>query len=398
MTQYQQLIHEYLDGSIEAYQENILFDELARDSSLRREFQEQMALHRTAASDMAAISTPAELGNEVFAAIGISTTPFADVPAKTIASNRTFKTWTSIFTGMFAIVVLYFLTARTEDSFKGNPENSSALSAKNAVPKTGNESQIQPENNADRNVNGNIAENNVSQSSATVLKENSIKNPVSFKNSEKTEKQKGAFKNQGNQGLENDNSAEKFTGIYYVNALPSNSYVLSASANQFASGKTLAQFLNEILQTYPVTVQVNGATSFKSFDNFTIDALYDYSAVDKFGVEAGRESFEQNFTQSVNGELLKTTKLMSGATAGIVYRRLLPQFSAIENLVPFAQIYIGSPLTGGVATVLNKLTAGAMYKANDRIYIILGGEFAATPLSKQYNSRTQMTFGAGINF
>ncbi|HYF04050.1 MAG TPA: hypothetical protein VEC36_11775, partial [Patescibacteria group bacterium] len=145
----------------------------------------------------------------------------------------------------------------------------------------------------------------------------------------------------------------------------------------------------------PFALQLHGASADFKNANLTFLALYDVSAADRFGLEAGRENFIQNFSQSVNGQTIRTTQLVPVTTLGVVYQRSLSGIISSDWLVPFAQGYLGSSAEG---VILTKLSTGANIRVTGSFILMLGAEAAYAPLSKQYNSRYQLVAGAGMQF
>jgi hypothetical protein len=381
MAQYQRLIHDYLDGTIEPYMEEMLFDELARDNTLRREFHEQMAIHRSASSDMASISTPGDLGNQVFATLGISAVPVSDVRLP-LTARRSFKTFTSLFAGAFTVMLVYFLTAQLGDSPK--------------VVKTAADVKIPQEKIAENPVQ--IASNSEGENLLKETSQNVFSTNNSFKNIALKPNSNGDFKaEKSTENVQPDFLQHTFNGISSVNALPSDSYSLKTGTQTPLSTQSLPDFINSLLKTYPANVEVNFASTDLKKVNWTGTFLYDLSPADKFGLEAGYENFQQTITQSVNGTITKDTKLTPNVTVGLVYRRLIPEFSPFKSIVPFAQVYGGAATNGGI-TPLVKGKAGLVILPVDRVQLNFGYEAAIAPGSSRYNSRFQFFAGLGLGF
>lgn len=69
---YSDLIHEYLDGSLEGAEEETLFGSLAGDPELRNEFNQQMKIHLIASADMNAIAPPGFVTANIFSRLGFA--------------------------------------------------------------------------------------------------------------------------------------------------------------------------------------------------------------------------------------------------------------------------------------------------------------------------------------
>ncbi|MFC2130213.1 hypothetical protein ACFLSQ_02140 [Bacteroidota bacterium] len=69
---YSKLIHEYLDGQLNMVREDVLFAELAQNSELRVDFNQQVQLQNVALSDMRTISPPADSTNVIFSSLGFA--------------------------------------------------------------------------------------------------------------------------------------------------------------------------------------------------------------------------------------------------------------------------------------------------------------------------------------
>jgi len=94
--------------------------------------------------------------------------------------------------------------------------------------------------------------------------------------------------------------------------------------------------------------------------------------------------------------MAKKTKLTPNVTAGLVYRRLLPEFSPFQSIIPFAQVYGGFATNGGIAPMA-KVAGGVSVRPLNRIYVNFGVE-GAFSTSARYNSRYQIFAGLGLGF
>ena len=73
------LLFEYFEGGLNNSQENLLFEQLQEDSSLREEFNQQMKILMLARQDAGLITAPLESAESVFSALNINSSHFYSV-------------------------------------------------------------------------------------------------------------------------------------------------------------------------------------------------------------------------------------------------------------------------------------------------------------------------------
>ncbi len=93
---YERLIHDYLDEGLPEVEQETLFNELAKNSEMRSEFNKQLKIQQMARENFENIAPPLELTNRVFSIAGFSS-PYAYVQG--------FR-----FSYLFALIPLVFLT------------------------------------------------------------------------------------------------------------------------------------------------------------------------------------------------------------------------------------------------------------------------------------------------
>lgn len=77
--QHTELLHRFFDDGLEESLEDILFERMAVDPDLRREFLQHLKLHSMIQEDVASITTPSHVSQQLFVNLGL--TPPAHVPA-----------------------------------------------------------------------------------------------------------------------------------------------------------------------------------------------------------------------------------------------------------------------------------------------------------------------------
>ncbi|MBL7997468.1 MAG: hypothetical protein JNL32_02405 [Candidatus Kapabacteria bacterium] len=94
MTNIQQLLHDYTDGTLPHQMEEYLFAALAQSEDLRSELRNQRSVQNAAANDMASITPPSGAKADIFLRLGVALPPPVPVQPQPIANaSRTNRAW-----------------------------------------------------------------------------------------------------------------------------------------------------------------------------------------------------------------------------------------------------------------------------------------------------------------
>ncbi len=107
---YSDLIHKYFDEGLDGTSEDVLFERMANDADLRKEFAEHMKIHSFVKQDVMHITTPAVVTHGIFEQLGLH------IPAVENAVGIT-ATWFQRVGTAIAAYVPYAITALMTTSF-----------------------------------------------------------------------------------------------------------------------------------------------------------------------------------------------------------------------------------------------------------------------------------------
>jgi hypothetical protein len=331
-TPYSELIHRYLDGELPLDQQQQIFDELARNEELRREFGAELELHKAATSDMSAIIPPDTIRTSVFAALDIpssSTTP--EIVKAMAATSQSTAYAKVVYASMVVFSAAVWLVLRTytpNDSITSQTQHTKAHPSSIATI----------------------------ESSSTPIIGNS-KTTVIPRTNEVIERKSSMFETMA--------KAEHFT---------MNSELLSPSTTTFSPmpiRKT--QYLpinlmqeriislssptarlrqipidNEQLSDVPFYVQVQGITSIGQSYNtksYTLAAMYESGENQSFGIELYVDNYSRTESRKVNGVETSFSFKEQFTAIGASYRLTLPSVS-VGQFVPFVQSFAGATSNG----------------------------------------------------
>lgn len=411
---YSKLIHEYLDGQTNMVNEDILFAELAKNSDLRIEFNQQVQIQNVAMTDMRTISPPAESTNAVFSALGF-TIPSKEylnrISAKPADALRLSKTAGSTFANFWkkhaVTVAAIFLTAGlttsvfmlTDDRFA--PADIPVLSEliQKDIPTVSSQGE-KSENNLAVTPSANFAPNNHrsnTPSSPTVPVETETisasiaKTDINNLNSSQNIDINSAFRNEFSANMINSQMVDPIAELF--NLKP---------ARNFNEGNLA--LLVSYQNTTPTNIDINNNLMNNIETNINITALYKVGENWYVGATFGKENFAMNFNRDLNGEQLNyqqnPTLWYYGATA---------RYSAnLDNLVGFSISQFAKPYTQIFAGSTNMLgfmgsgQIGLTLTPYNNFAMNFGYEFKTYIYSVDQNieltNKNGFIFGAGLSF
>ena len=144
---YSKLIHEYIDSGLPSDSEFALFDELAKSSELRGEFNRQMKIHTLARQEMESITPPAQVTQSLFSSLGFDFPPKEEEPAEPIITPAQ-QSWYSKLKKYTPMVMIALLSSGVTSlffmSYNGNKLSSDSynLSSKTHNAKSANLTSI----------------------------------------------------------------------------------------------------------------------------------------------------------------------------------------------------------------------------------------------------------------
>lgn len=103
-----ELISLLVDSQLDKSQEDLLYRNISSDTEMQEELQELLAIRESVKKDKEAFSPPAELTNNVFAALGYSS-PYGTAPVDAVPVSKPEKQKTSFVKKMIPLMMLMFI-------------------------------------------------------------------------------------------------------------------------------------------------------------------------------------------------------------------------------------------------------------------------------------------------
>ncbi|MCX7737108.1 MAG: hypothetical protein N2319_10375 [Candidatus Kapabacteria bacterium] len=421
---YSKLIHDYLDGELNASQQDLLFSELAHNTELRQEFNQQVRLQTLAQSDLPSITPPTDAANAVFAKLGFSI-PNSDF-ANNFVNNKPTPTvllWKSTFdflkkrfptfltsvlsATITALIFLYFLN---NNLLLDNAN----LSGPSRMVVSTNTNELQTANIPNALVTNqltrNISQDDFEKLFSKALADYFAANPINLN----TNAQDSKIAEQNVKSLSNDNLIDNFNRNNYLqtntyqNKLPlvvlPNSESNTKNRDFVSSENLSSNALDELsLSIRSFTSQSSTKINVPSnanpwFNNMALSIGYNLNKYHSFGLEVGQEQFAQRF-QKTEFDLTSTYEQNPLLFwYGGYYRFSYPDIIFNEKIFPFAQIFGGATSVGPVI----KSQLGIQYKPDKRVTFILGGEMTKLLYKLQNNiyntDKFGITYGISIQY
>jgi len=416
-------IHDYLDGELNKTQQDILFADLANNSELRDEFNQQLKLHMIAKSDMSMIAPPAAVTNSIFGQLGFSMPPSAGISPAAVTSagsgiasslllffkRHAANSLTALLSAVLTGLIIYFLidlNYGNNSGISGNQQTSNypIVSSLNQSPVT----VIPSASNA-------LTEDDV----------NRIINKAMAKYSSNVDRHYrelyAAFLENNNSGQsDNTNVANQPNVIYvpydkYYTTTPliqnnNDSPVLTKTVNSNPQITNTAMIEPQLgydtdftvyLRGYSAKSNVNVAVPSQSnpwFVNMALGAGYNISSDHRIGLEIGQEAYPQVFTRDSWGEELTFYQNPVLLWYGATYRFSMTDFLVPNVLYPYAQIMGGFTKVGPVG----RAQIGLNYSPDKRVSFNLGVESSALWYNVDkviYDTKKfGFTYGVSINY
>jgi hypothetical protein len=125
--------------------------------------------------------------------------------------------------------------------------------------------------------------------------------------------------------------------------------------------------------SFPSIEQSPGSSPW--FKDMGIGVSYALSDDKSIGLEAGQESFAQEYTGQENGRTVHYKQRPLLFWAGVAYQQSLETIRIGNQIVPFFKVAVGATQVGPIG----RLTAGLLYHADSRTTFSLGMEGAWLP-------------------
>ncbi len=362
-----QLIHLYLDGELSADLESHLFDELASNEELRRQFGSELALHKAAAADMAAILPPENLRASVFSILDIPTVSETPEAITAIASTSRFLTFGTV--ALFSMIIggaAVWLGLNKNEKNIGQiqtPQITTTQSFTSASPVMTSASSS-PE----------IAPRKVRVASSSAFHKSISRNVAQQNPSLLDEIKRQAAAMSNNEMI----APETRTTIEIQNSTLVNSSDQSFSQlPPSASAPNLLSVVedNGLLPDVPLYIQTQRISSFGGIRNgsaYTVSAMYELDSENSLGIEFINDNFSYNKTRLSGGYLESYTNVEQAVSIGAAYRLEIPSIG-MNDFVPYVQSFAGATVKG---TPVMRTALGMTWTPDSRV-TLSGGLDAA---------------------
>ena len=422
---YSKLIHEYLDGQTNMVREDVLFAELAKNSDLRIEFNQQVQLQNVAMTDMRTISPPAESTNAIFSSLGFSIPSkeymnrIAAKPANALQMGKTaggaiVSFWKKYAVTVAAIILTAGLTTSvfmlTDDRFADINEPVIAQKVEKDIPVMSSQAtvagdtkeNIQRSNFATSIASRNTNDNDEINTNPVEIQErvSIAKTDINSLNSSQNIDINSAFRNEFSANEINQQMIDPLAELF--NLKP---------ARNFNDGNLA--FIVSYPNTSSSNVNINNNLISNFETNFNVTALYKIGDNWYVGASFGKENFAMNFNRDLYGEKTNTQQNPS-----LWYYGLTTRYSAnLDNLIglnvsqfakPYLQLFAGSTINLGfmgsgqlgiTLTPYNNIALNIGYEVKTYYYQVSSINTNNVVDNKLENTiKNGLVFGLGMSF
>lgn len=456
---YLEKIFDFVDGTLDATNEQILFDELAKNEELRSELKQQMVVSNAVRKDFVAYNPSADSTLKIFSQLGFTTATTATTATMSAVSSMTFKTKVMSMLTNYSQGLMTFLatsTLATVAFFMLNDENV----GNNIVNKFGGNGsgssyskQIEPNNNNFTNNSGNNTNSLTSQTDTTIKTEIIYKDRIIYKNDENSKQEIAKLKNRYQseikelkdkiEELENQHNEElsevkeivtqeieeqyeekykfQFQNLYFSNVMPSfnervviqrelvsnvvdyNFPILSDESLNFSNtsdnsfGINIETGWSQYFSSY--NELVNPGDGYQDFNNLRIAALYDFNSEISMGLDYRRENFYLIFNKTNEiGQSYKAETNPNFQTINAIIR-YKPESLRYFGFSPFIQAGVGANVGGEVG----RFMVGTEYNVNNAYKFIIGTDYNLLNFKddkglKYTSNKTGFQMGFGLKF
>lgn len=417
---YEELVHEFLDGSLQSGQEEQLFLSLSASDELRSELKQQLAIRNAVRSDIKALTPRAESTLRIFRELGFSAP--IPTPAPTPASPVSFwskfsgfmgKNTANLMTGIASSVATALLMVMMLKGGIINIGNSSD-SSKNHIKTTPVIDSRETKNTSA--LNNILKENTLSNGTVQIQKEPKIVYKYIYI------KDDSSNKNNQQAPIVNENSASSAMPVtLHSDFVPSQLLSVNKINRQqrdFIEGRINSRNIPSPFKIYDLSnpenithfsAEVNRSTyiyntqeritpsNSQALSNTSLALSYKFSEEVQVGFEYRNESFYQKF-EGFDAENLYAYEQNLNLSSYTLNIRYAPEFLNFFNAKPFVQTSLGGTKVGPIGRVI----VGAKINFYDNFSILLSSDYSALGFMHNKNwfltSKMGMHAGIGLDF
>jgi len=423
---YNDLIHQFLDGDLDSLKEDILFSNLSNNTEIREMFKQQVQLHLLTQNDMASITTPSESTNYIFSNLGLSVPP-AEKPAPvapippSLFEKHILSYYNKYLTTALTAIISVALTSMFFLLYQSDFTNSNINTA--SVVK-------QNQNNYNYPVSTNFETTSKSNDLASSKNSNESKNPNNDRqnikyiylnsNTQNNDNNSQILADNGNL-KDNSNSIKNSNDELFVLAsstIPKNNIRQNNLGNNNVNNNSLGIYtidLSSLGQFQEnetnLTLQWRNITSRSGnlpenlpsaqeplFINQGIALIYKLDDNNSFGIEIGQEHFLQQFVRKIGEQDYIYTQNPVLFWYGGFYKLSMPSIGYKNIIIPYAQVFAG----GTTAGVIGRGQLGIQYNYDNFLKFYVAGEFSSLFYNVQNKiNRTDkfgITYGLSLSY
>ncbi len=390
-------IHDYLDGSLSAAEEEALFISLAASDDARVELRSQVRLHHAVKKDLASVVVPPSLDAAVFERLGYAVPPALATPLSVATPNHSSRrrSWLALLLLLLGGATgagLMWLGLQSPHNGAGPVRARAELpSPAPAAPAPTSAQRIESVSAQHESPNAGRAATSLTDVRDEAAQTQHLTTDVDTISAP------------------DDDPAPvtaSWTPIPTVMISP-----VHTLPDQIRPG---ASIINEPLTVHtrgPWSVMLDGRALFAGSptleetdqgisqrDQFTVGVGYDVSALGRISVLGGRQIMPQEFLRFEDGRNVYYRQAPNLWWVGVGYQRALPELRVADIVVPMATATLGWMETGPMARV----GAGIMILPDAPISLQLGieGTMMAYPIQSVFYTSTawSATYGVRVRF
>ncbi len=389
---YFDVLRDYLDGDLESFREEVLFTELARDPALRQAFNDHLKIRAIVQSEIPEIVPPAESADIIFSQVGYTLPAAGGAAGTTAASAGLLSSISAFFRGSgsqllsiaLASVLSFMMAYIIFEVDDQEPATVAALPVNEGAEEVERDRIPAELSSGSPEVPARTDSEHIEEPAGNVVVRNSALLPAQpTAQAADNERLESVFSRSVpeepepsiavapalllSSSAEHSDLTAADAGLRFgpQRALPYNSDPLTA-----ASGGLLG-----MIQFRSISGRSNPNVDLPSqsdllFNDVAFSILFDVSDDFSFGLEAGSESFGQEYTRFIDNSFVTVRQNPQLRWVGATMRFEPSQFGIGNILYPYGQLTVAGAEVGP----LGKVTLGARLLPEGRLSVIGGIE------------------------
>jgi hypothetical protein len=419
---YEELVHEFLDGALESGKEEQLFLSLSASDDLRTELKQQLAIRNAVRSDIKALTPRAESTLRIFSELGFTMPVPAPTPAPVpspvgfwtkftgFMGKNTSNLITGIASSVATAIFMIMLLKSGIINFGNETDNLKNISK--SIPVI--DSRETP---ITSDLNNSLKENKKTYDTDKIANEPKIVYKYIYV---KDNIQKADVPETKPDGKDNTSNNEQLISTLsdFVPSHPNSINTIDRNRRGFIESNLDSRILPELITIYDISnpekithfvIEANGSTYFydiqeritqsnqQDLSNTSLSLRYKFNEEIQVGFEYRRESFYQKF-EGFETENLYAYEQNPNLESISLNFRYAPEFLNFSYAKPFVQTSLGGTKVGPIG----RLMVGTKINFYDNYSLLLSSDYSVLGFSHNKNwflaSKWGMHFGFGIDF